>query len=86
MLEVSQDRRSPDDVADLAGAGGDVLQGAPAAGEHGEPPFAQAAQGALDSVARVSARLPLGMPRRRPASSSFATDQASSLGTSSVAR
>src|SRR5215471_2296466 len=38
-------------VADFAGAGGDVLQGAPAAGEQGEPAFAQAAQGPLDGVA-----------------------------------
>jgi hypothetical protein len=35
----------------LAGAGGDVAQGAPAAGEQGEPAFAQAAQRTLDGVA-----------------------------------
>src|SRR5262249_47883809 len=31
--------------------GGDVLQGAPAAGEQGEPSFPEAAQGALEGVA-----------------------------------
>jgi hypothetical protein len=51
VLEVSQDKRGPGNVTDLARAGGDVPQGAPAAGEQREPPFAQAAQGALDGVA-----------------------------------
>ena len=53
MLDVSQDERGPGDDSDLAGAGGNVLEGAPAAGEQGEPPFAQAAQRALDGVARA---------------------------------
>ena len=35
----------------LLGAGGDVPQGAPAAGEQGEPAFAQAAHRALDGIA-----------------------------------
>ena len=35
----------------VAAGGGDVLEGAPAAGEQGEPAFAQAAQGTLDGVA-----------------------------------
>jgi hypothetical protein len=39
-----------DDVADLAGAGGDVVETAPAAGEHGESAFAQAAQAAQQGV------------------------------------
>src|SRR5215471_20778179 len=39
------------DVADLAGAGCDVPEGAPAAGEQREPAFTQAAQGTLDGVA-----------------------------------
>jgi hypothetical protein len=39
-----------DDVADPAGAGGDVVQGAPAAGEHGEAAFAQASQAAEQRV------------------------------------
>jgi hypothetical protein len=43
--------RSPGDVADLAGAGGDVLKGARAAGEQRESAFAQAAQGAEQRVA-----------------------------------
>src|SRR5439155_15022695 len=47
--------RGTDDVADLAGAGGDVLEGAPAAGEQGEAAFALAAQRPLDGVAGASA-------------------------------
>jgi hypothetical protein len=54
VLEVSQDERGPGDAADLAGAGGDVLEGAPAVGEQSEPAFAQAAQRALDGVAGAS--------------------------------
>ena len=37
-------KRGPGDVADLAGAGGDVLEGAPAAGEQREPAFAHGAE------------------------------------------
>jgi hypothetical protein len=48
---MSEDEGRADDVADLAWAGGDVAEGAPAAGEQGEPAFAQAAQGTLDGVA-----------------------------------
>src|SRR5215470_15496691 len=43
------------DVADLAGACGDVLEGAPALVEQGEPAFAQAAKGPLDGVAGAGA-------------------------------
>jgi hypothetical protein len=42
-----------DDVADLAGAGGDVAQGAPMAGEQGEAAFAQASQAAEQRVVGV---------------------------------
>ena len=38
-------------VAGFAGAGGDVLEGAPALGEQGEPAFAEAAQGAQEGIA-----------------------------------
>ena len=48
---MGEDEGGAGDVADFAGAGGDVLQGAPAAGEQGEPAFAQAAQGTLDGIA-----------------------------------
>ena len=51
MLELGEDEGGAGDVADLAGAGGDVLEGAPALVEQGEPAFAQAAQGTLDGVA-----------------------------------
>jgi hypothetical protein len=40
---MGQDERGAGDVADSAGAGGDVLKGPPAAGEQGESAFAQAA-------------------------------------------
>ena len=37
---MGENERGAGDVADLAGAGGDVLEGAPAAGEQGERGFA----------------------------------------------
>jgi len=48
---MGEDERRAGDGADFAGAGGDVAQGTPPAGEQGEPSFPQAAQGALDRVA-----------------------------------
>ena len=48
---MGQDQGGSGDVADLAGAGGDVLEGAPAAREQGEPAFPQAAQRAEQGVA-----------------------------------
>ena len=41
----------PRDLADLAGADGDVLEGAPPPGEQGEAALAQAAQGPQQHVA-----------------------------------
>ena len=52
---MGQDERGAGDVADFAGAGGAVLEGAPALVEQGEPAFAQAAQGPLDGVAGAGA-------------------------------
>jgi hypothetical protein len=48
---MGEDQGGPGDVADSAWAGGDVLQGPPAAGEQGKPAFAQAAQLAEERVA-----------------------------------
>jgi hypothetical protein len=48
---MGEDEARANDVADLAGADGDVLQRPPAAGEQGEPAFAQAAQRPLEGVA-----------------------------------
>src|SRR5438094_829173 len=48
---MGEDEGGAGDVADFAGAGGDVLEGAPALVEQGEPAFAQAAQRTLDGVA-----------------------------------
>src|SRR5215471_16980561 len=48
---MGEDEGGAGDVADLAGAGGDVLEGAPAAGKQGESAFAQAAQRAEQRVA-----------------------------------
>jgi hypothetical protein len=56
---MGEDERGAGDVAGLAGAGGDVLQGAPAAGEQRESAFAQAAQRALEGVAGASADIEL---------------------------
>ena len=44
MLEMGEDEGGAGDVADFAGACGDVLEGAPAADEQGEPAFAETAQ------------------------------------------
>jgi hypothetical protein len=64
VLEMGEDERGAGDVADFAGAGGDVLEGAPAAGEQGEPAFAQAPQRALDRIAGaaidIQSRPPVG--------------------------
>ena len=48
---MGEDEGGAGDSADFRWAGGDVLQGAPAGGEQGEPAFAEAAQRALDGVA-----------------------------------
>src|SRR3974390_139742 len=47
---MGEDEGGAGDVADFAGAGGDVLEGAPALVEQGEPAFAQAARRALEGV------------------------------------
>jgi len=44
VLEVGEYEGRPRDLADLAGADGDVLEGAPPSGEQGEAALAQAAQ------------------------------------------
>jgi hypothetical protein len=41
VFEMDEDECGSDDVADLAGAGGDVLQGSPVLGEQGEAAFAE---------------------------------------------
>src|SRR6516165_8853032 len=48
---MGEDEGGAGDVADLAGAGGDVLQDPPAAGDQREATFTQAAQRVLDRVA-----------------------------------
>jgi hypothetical protein len=50
VFEMGKDEGGAGDVADLAWAGGDVLEGAPAAGEQGEPAFSQAAQRPLSGA------------------------------------
>ena len=47
---MGEDERGAGDATDFAGAGGDVLQGAPAAGEQGEPAFPEATQGTEQGV------------------------------------
>src|SRR5258706_14930992 len=48
---MGQDECGAGDVADLARTGGDVLEGAPAAGKQGKSAFTQAAQRTQDGVA-----------------------------------
>jgi len=48
---MGEDERSAGNFAGSAGTGGDVLGGAPALVEQGEPAFAKAAQGPLDGIA-----------------------------------
>ena len=48
---MGEDERRAGDVADFAGAGGDVVKDAPPAGEQGEPSFPEGAQGTLEGVA-----------------------------------
>src|SRR6266568_1213450 len=59
---MGEDQGSADDVSDLARAGGDVMEGAPAAGELGEPALAQAAKRPLERVigACIDIEVPAG--------------------------
>ena len=50
VFEMGEDECGFGDVADSAGAGGDVLQDAPALGEQGEAAFGQASQAAQQRV------------------------------------
>jgi hypothetical protein len=45
---MGADQGGADDVSDLAQAGGEVMEGAPAAGEQGERALAQAAKRPLE--------------------------------------
>jgi hypothetical protein len=51
VLELDEDEGRPGDVADLARAEHDALEGAPALGHQGEAPLAEAAQRAQQRVA-----------------------------------
>jgi hypothetical protein len=53
--------RGAGDVTDFAGANGDVLEGAPAAGEQREAAFAQAAHGPLERIAGAVADIELAV-------------------------
>jgi hypothetical protein len=50
VLELGEYLSRGDDVADAGRAGGDALQGAPAAGEQGEAALAEGAGGAVQPV------------------------------------
>ncbi|WP_433359121.1 BRCT domain-containing protein [Streptosporangium sp. CA-115845] len=58
MFEIGENECGFDDVADSAGVGGDVLEGAPALGEQGEAAFSRAAQGAQEGIAGVEVEGP----------------------------
>jgi hypothetical protein len=64
VLEMGEDQCCSRDVADFAGAEGDVLECPPAAGEQGEAAFAKAAQGPLQGVACAGADVGLGVAGR----------------------
>jgi len=70
---MGEDKGGAGDVADFARAGGDVVEGAPAAGVQGEPSFPEAAQGALEGVAGavIDVEFPAAgrLPDRAPACS-----------------
>jgi hypothetical protein len=57
---MGEDEGGAGNVADLAGAGGDMAEGTPATGEQREPSLAQAAQRALDGVAGTG--IDMGFP------------------------
>src|SRR5260370_40941523 len=61
---MGEDERRAGDVADFAGAGGDVVKGAPPAGEQREPSFPEAAQGTLAGVAGAGIDVKFPAPRR----------------------
>jgi hypothetical protein len=63
---MGEDERRTGDIVDFARAGRDAVEGAPSAGEQGEPSFAQAAQGTLDRVASAG----IGSPAPPAGSSS----------------
>jgi heme-degrading monooxygenase HmoA len=60
---MGEDKGGAGDVADSAGAGGDVLEGAPPLGEQRKPAFAEAAQRALEGI--VGAGVNVEVPRAR---------------------
>lgn len=57
MFVLSENEGCAGYLGDLARAGGDVLEGAPALGEQGECPFAEAAQGSLEGVRGAGAQV-----------------------------
>jgi hypothetical protein len=50
VLELGEDKRGTDDLGDVPGAGGGVLEGGPALGEQGEPAFSLKAKAAQQGV------------------------------------
>jgi hypothetical protein len=50
VLELCEDEGGADDLGELPGAGGGVLEGGPALGEQGEPAFSLESQAAQQGV------------------------------------
>jgi hypothetical protein len=63
---MGEDKSGAGDVADLAGAGGDVLECAPALVEQGEPAFAEAGRERWRAL-----RVRVLMSRSRPSAGCF---------------
>jgi hypothetical protein len=70
---MGEDECGAGNVADLAGADGDVLEGAPALVEQREPAFAEAAQGALEGIAGAGGNIEFPSAGARPAAASQRT-------------
>jgi hypothetical protein len=50
VLELGEDEGGADDLGELAGAGGGVLEEGPALGEQGEPAFSLEAEAAQQGI------------------------------------
>lgn len=55
MLQLCEDKGGADNLGELAGAGGGVLEGSPALGEQGEPAFSLESEAAQERVPGLAA-------------------------------
>ena len=62
MLELGEGEGGADDLGELAGAGGGVLEEGPALGEQGEPAFTLEAEAAQQGIPGLVAGCELWLP------------------------